>query len=241
MSRRGRQSFAGYWCCVGWIAAFTLQLIPVEAAEAPPDPPYVRTPPNGSQWSMTIRHDDSSASKENPGRAVRPERLVVKIGRQGVQRGVVSYSDGTSSEFYGAGGLVLSPARNTGRILIREGVSSSPFSLEVSGFPGTGWLNAKSYQGSEERDDEALLRFKTINRVYGDQELAETFVALIEANSRYPKSVELPGSTYEFSPVESYSGDVQLPNDYRAALEAWLKQRPGRAVSSQESPERKSN
>ena len=211
--------------CPAWAAPTEVQV--------PPEPPFVRNPYPGSQWSLEIVQRESGAVGEPEESSVTPKQVSIKFGRNEVLHGTVSYSDGSQTEFYAVGEVLLSPARNTGRILVRSGASNSPFALEVPGFPGTRWLTRDNYSGREEHDGIAYDRFETTKPVTGDYELDEAVTALIEVDSRYPKVVNLPGRTYVFSPVTAFAETVDLPDDYEAA---WNKRSGGRTSARNVAP-----
>lgn len=194
-----------------------------EPALLPPMPPWVKIPPSGSQWTMEIRYPENGFNEANPEKQVRPVSLHMEVGGNGVQRGAILYSDESQSEFYATRGLLLSKARNTGRVIVRTNVSNSPYALETPVFPGVGWLNASHYVGQEEMDGVKYYRFSTTKPISNDQEFDSPVVAMVQVANRHPMQVELPGCVYIFSPVTRFAQDIRLPDDYIEALKNWSK------------------
>jgi hypothetical protein len=188
-----------------------------------PATPFVKMPPPGSQWSMTIKSKNReslrpSDSKNDASRPmITPVGLDMRIGTNRFQEGAVTYSDGSRKVFYLVEEYVLQRFDNSEKIAAFPIVCGEGFtSLRTSLFPGVSWLSAANYSGREMLEKVECDKF-----IMNDPDISQKFPlsAWIRIQDRYPVRVQLGETTYQFSEVTSFPQEVQLPARYLAALE----------------------
>jgi hypothetical protein len=204
-----------------------------EAPIPPPTPPFVKTPPPGSAWTVQIEptkasnpKTDKAAASPASGAAAEPKKLpempvqlAVKSGLNGVIMGQISYNDDRQETYYVSDGSLVLLAENTRKAFARSLRMSEDdaCSLEVAHFPGTSWIAQENYKGTGKKDGIACWHYAMSLPMGLDLD------AWIRSDTSYPAEVDLKspeaGSyTYHFEPVTAFPQDIPLPDIYRDVL-----------------------
>jgi hypothetical protein len=180
----------------------------------PPRPPFVAAPGGGMAWSVQIAPEHPpSHPKEGAVFAAKPPRMAVlwemTFGKNQVGLGTITYSDGSREKFYTTDGYILEKYSNSDRIAtFAPNLRVGSGDLRVPAFPAVEWLDLKNYVGAEKLNKQDCFKFQKI----------PDNAAWIDQSTRYPVKVEKAGRTYFFSTPQSFTGDVDLPAPYLAAL-----------------------
>lgn len=207
------------------VLSFCISPLP---AQETPTPPFVKTPPPGSTWSVIIESPDipkKEKEKEKdaakPAEEVKkisvPNALLMKSGRNGVILGQIFYTNDRRDTFYVTNGSLLVQASNTNKVftLSLQTSERNPFSLQVSAFPGTAWIARENYKGAVKKNGIDYLQYELIVKI-ADRDIK--MEALIRKDNRYPGEVKIDEVTYKFEAVTPFSENIPLPESYRAVL-----------------------
>jgi len=208
-----------------WMAVILgMGLIPFPArAQSPPaEGPVLQMAPPGSEWNMTIRQENGPQSPPAPTPAsVHPTALRMRTGRNAVQHGTITFSNGNRKDFYVVDGQVLQKYDNSEKIAIFPEEFPGIQALRRRDWPGLFWL---AQAGTPEREmvgKTECFHFHQTGLAGSDLPADFVFSAWIRTDTGHPLRVRLGAATYEFSEVTPFSGDVNLPANFQAAWKAF--------------------
>lgn len=222
-----------------WIVLLGLMSTVVWAAESEtprvtPSPPFVKSPPPGSQWSVEIKSappdktPQAGPEKNASTVAVTPVKLERRLGTNRIQEAVTIYSDGSRQIFYIVDESILQHYDNSDKIAVFPVEPASDFaSLRTKSFPGLGWLSASTYAGPATLKKSECEKFLLKGGASSNLPADMTMTAWIRVSDGYPIRAQFGDRLYEYSEVTAYSREVQLPVEY---LEALGKHRAGQSL-----------
>lgn len=175
-----------------------------------------------SKNQKSAKTEDSSPQNETSSRL--PTTVQLRLGRNQVIEGMVSYSDGRKEEYYILRNALLQRLENSREIWISSitdneatidstDIVESPAPVRVGRFPGTSWIGLKNYQGIDMIDDQPCYRYAMIlpGQEYFPDLNRQTWIRVQDG---YPARVQVNSLVIKFSPVTKFDGDVVLPPDY---------------------------
>ncbi|PAW77483.1 MAG: hypothetical protein B9S32_10820 [Verrucomicrobia bacterium Tous-C9LFEB] len=187
-----------------------------EMPRVPPSPPFVKSPPPGSQWSVEIK--TVTREKTSPV-GITPIRLEKRVGTNRILEAVTTYTDGTRKTFYIVDESILQRYDNSDKIAVFPVESGGDFaSLRTKSFPGLGWLSASNYAGLAMIKKSECAKFLLKGGAGSDLQADMILTAWIRVSDGYPVRAQLGDVIYEYSEVTSYSREVPLPAEYQEAL-----------------------
>lgn len=93
----------------------------------------IKSPPAGSQWTMTIER--KAAPSSPPPGEILPVQLRKFLGKNGVQNAVITFSDSSTVEYFVVSGRILQKLANSREVVVLGRSRSDVFGLVVPEFP----------------------------------------------------------------------------------------------------------
>lgn len=182
----------------------------------PPRPPFIKTPPSGSAWSLVVVYPAEVAAS-----STRTARLEMRVGTNQVSVGTVLDAEGRKNTYYVVNGHILEKARNTGSVFIlSKNRDTDIFDLVAFSFPVVDWVSEKNYVGVEKIGAIAYYKF---HQPPDPNPVDPTFngerTAWIRISDGYPSKVHLDKIVFTFSEVTAYSEAIELPGEYQTVLD----------------------
>lgn len=174
-----------------------------------PKPPFIGAVPAGSLWTVLITPGESPSL--TPGRSqVLPAKLEMVVGKNSIQRGTITYRDGTYDVFYAKDGTVYQQVKQSSDVVAMspENLMQDAWDgLRVTGFPGVSWLSSKAFVGIELLDKVPCYKFQD---KFEDAEVIP-LTAWIRVADRHPVRVQIGNWLYEFSSISPFEQNVDVP------------------------------
>jgi len=205
-----------------------MALVCMQAVAAPENKPLPRGPllarmPEFSHWIVTFSYPD--AAKSGPGAGQRRLQTVDVIKTKGIYYEQRSYEDGSKSENWYVGNLVIYRVNASGRLNICEasargdfGDSSLYCDYGKTDFPQLSWISPKSYTGTQTTGTTEYLLFQETVENFATQGSAAV-VACVEEQTRVPSWIRSRQVSLSYEYGEPPSTMLALPTDIQRLLE----------------------
>ncbi|MCX7712630.1 MAG: hypothetical protein N2035_03040 [Chthoniobacterales bacterium] len=220
----------------------------------PPPPPqlplFLEIPPN-TTFSITIQYADTPSQEEaklmelsgNQTSPTTDRPVFVQFWRDSNNiRIALKHENNVQTEGYlfESGFLVRSTANNEQAFVTpADSGRRSIQSFYTKFFPATQWLDMKFYKGTTQTETgEVFYVFeqpptnKPLPQLAPGESPPPDFdpweyvlmTAKLRVPTKYPAEIKIGDTTYQFSPIEKWTGSISLPSNFRQAAENFTQQ-----------------
>lgn len=206
-----------------------------------PTEPWVAEVPKNSTFTITITYSDPSSQSENATVTNSDRPIKVQVWRDShVHRILVDHANGAVSEgFLFDSGFVIRSTANSQKTFVSQSGSGRYAALDLfsKDFQGTQWIAERFYQGVGQTENgpvylyeqqpapqpKVLVEGDAPPQGYRPLDYMQ-LNASIHVDSKTPATVRIGSTNYAFSPIESWSGKITVPENFQSSAESFAKQ-----------------